>query len=170
MVKAYERLPDEPLKAYEYFQAYISLGKIRSNDKTAKLIGKSVQLMDKYSSKYNWVERVRQWDNEQSLVILDKLKELAKQKNLEHLEYSQKLIDLALARIAKIDLKKFRKSEIPIYEARLLLTAGIQLQRDALGIADQVKIDLSNNGKAITGVTVTIRPARKRPDEDSGKP
>ena len=61
--KGWERQPRESSEAWEAFQIYLSLGAQRSVLKVAKECTKSYSLLRRWSSKWNWVERVRARDN-----------------------------------------------------------------------------------------------------------
>lgn len=156
MNKDYNKLPEESAKAFEGFTTYLSMGSGRSLQKAADQLGKSKDLLERWSSKYFWVERCAIFDKEREMELLDDLKEVARKANLEHVKLAQEMVALGMARFKMIDKNNFRKSEIPIYEARLLVQTGVQMERDGLGIADQIKVDLQSGGKAITGVVVEI--------------
>jgi len=59
----WERQPKESSEAWEAFHTYLSLGVKRSTAKVGQQLGKKKDLMDRWSSKWNWVERVRAHDN-----------------------------------------------------------------------------------------------------------
>lgn len=65
MAEIWERLPEESSKAYEAFCIYRDLGVDRSIEKTAKsrLKPGSYSWLRNWSSKYNWVERARAYDD-----------------------------------------------------------------------------------------------------------
>ena len=65
MAEIWERLPGESSKAYEAFCIYRDLGVDRSIEKTAKnrLKPGSYSWLRNWSSKYNWVERARAYDD-----------------------------------------------------------------------------------------------------------
>jgi len=59
------RLPMESAKAYEAFRVYCELGGTRSQAKTASKLGKNTTTIAQWSSRWQWIERIRAWDDEQ---------------------------------------------------------------------------------------------------------
>lgn len=62
----YNRLPTETTKAYEAFSVYRDMGPQRSHEKVSQVLGKSIALMNRWSRRYNWVERVAQADKDET--------------------------------------------------------------------------------------------------------
>lgn len=60
----YERLEGESAKAFEGFVAYRDMGITRSIREVAEKLGKSRALLERWSSKYNWVERAKVFDGD----------------------------------------------------------------------------------------------------------
>ena len=62
--------PDEGPKPFAAFQTYRDQPPMeRSLRKLASLLGRSIQLISDWSSKYRWVERVKAWDQEQERLL-----------------------------------------------------------------------------------------------------
>lgn len=61
--KAWERQKGESAKAFEAFKTYCDLGASRSYKKVSELLGKSEVLMYRWSSRWDWKERARLYDN-----------------------------------------------------------------------------------------------------------
>lgn len=59
----WERQKNESQQAYEAFVAYRDLGAERSTAKVAQRLGKSKALIQRWCSRYDWVERARAYDN-----------------------------------------------------------------------------------------------------------
>jgi len=57
--KPWERQPAETEKAYTAFRAYLDLGPERTLEAVGQKLGKSTTLLEKWSSRWKWVERVR---------------------------------------------------------------------------------------------------------------
>lgn len=64
MIKLPDRLPDETEKAYSAFVHYCGLGYGRSLADLGTLLGKSATWMEQWSSRYNWQERVKFYDDQ----------------------------------------------------------------------------------------------------------
>lgn len=60
----WERQYNESHQAFGAFHEYCLLGDKRSIRKVAEKLGKSDVLISRWSSKWNWVERSREYDNE----------------------------------------------------------------------------------------------------------
>ena len=58
----WERQVNEGRKAFAAFVVYRDMGEHRSTAKVAQALGKSKQLMDRWSSAWEWVLRVQAWD------------------------------------------------------------------------------------------------------------
>jgi hypothetical protein len=74
-IKVWERQEDESSQAFEAFGLYLEMGSDRSCAKVAKRLGKSTQLMTRWSARDGWAKRALAWDrhiarqtNEQILV------------------------------------------------------------------------------------------------------
>ena len=79
-----KRLKDESAKAYAAFKLYAEMGAQRSHAAVGQKLGKSKELLERWSSKFEWVKRAAQWDNEQA-----KLEENATEKAVETLALEQ---------------------------------------------------------------------------------
>lgn len=60
---AWERQKGESPQAYKAFSTYRDLGEERSQQLVSQQLGKSRQLISRWSSQWNWIERVRLYDN-----------------------------------------------------------------------------------------------------------
>lgn len=59
----WERLPTESNVAWQAFVTYRDLGIERTIPKAASILGKSSRLLSRWSAKYDWVQRTRDWDS-----------------------------------------------------------------------------------------------------------
>src|ERR1044072_2536681 len=62
------RLPFESARAFAAFRTYATMGPQRSLSKVAKRLGKSSQLLSRWSAKWRWRERVTLYEGEQEEV------------------------------------------------------------------------------------------------------
>lgn len=65
------RRPDESTVAYDAFKTYLYQGKDRSNANVGAALGKSTQLMNRWSSAHSWVERSAAYDSYVALADTD---------------------------------------------------------------------------------------------------
>lgn len=79
----YNRLPTETAKAYAAFSVYRDMGDSRSLEKTGQKLGKCKAVMETWSRKHDWVNRVAEWDAEQDLL---RQKEAIAARRKEHRE------------------------------------------------------------------------------------
>lgn len=61
-VDPWERQPDESEQAWEAFQKYRDLGRERSLQKVANTLGKSRQLMERWSKRWSWNRRAYEYE------------------------------------------------------------------------------------------------------------
>lgn len=58
----WDRLPGEGKQAYEAFTLYLKQRETRSQNNVSKELGKSRQLISRWSAQYNWVKRAEKFD------------------------------------------------------------------------------------------------------------
>ena len=78
-MKAWLRQENEPAKAYEAARTYIEMGASRSIEAVARKYQKSIALMNRWSQRYEWVERAQAYDAHK-LEIREKAREEAARK------------------------------------------------------------------------------------------
>jgi hypothetical protein len=64
MAQIFEQQPNESAKAFEAFSEYLSMGVQRSTQAVAKKCGKTPRLIERWCSKYKWVDRVNAYTKE----------------------------------------------------------------------------------------------------------
>jgi len=62
-IQLWERQQNEGPEAFEAAHIYIEMGEGRSTYKVADQVGKSIALIQRWSSQHDWVERARAFDN-----------------------------------------------------------------------------------------------------------
>lgn len=68
-ISTIERLPDESAKAYQARIEYVTMGPERSTAKVGQRLGKTKDLMDRWSSRHDWQATARAWDNQQAAAL-----------------------------------------------------------------------------------------------------
>jgi len=105
MGELWERLSNETTKAYAAFCIYRDLGSERSIDKVLAATGKrNRSSLIKWSSRYNWVERVQAYDQ-----YLEELKRKEQEQAIiemsrRHAELAVRMQELIKARLEEIDV------------------------------------------------------------------
>jgi len=61
--EAFRQIDCESSKAYAAYKAYAKLGSERTIAKAAKKVGKCARLLERWSSRFRWVERASKWDD-----------------------------------------------------------------------------------------------------------
>jgi hypothetical protein len=77
-----EQLPTESAKAYAAFVAYCELGTQRSHEAVGQKLGKSRQIINRWSAQHRWQERVRAYD----AAIAAERAEILRQQRREEIE------------------------------------------------------------------------------------
>ncbi len=153
---SWERQPGESAQAYEAFKIYCELGEERSTRAVGQKCIKSVSLILRWSSKWNWVDRARDYDNELRRQKLRAEKEAYRKMKQRHIgmaiQLQQKAFDA---------LKKLNPEDLSPKEIREFLKLGAELERMNMALAEQEE-NRENNDE----VTVDIYLPKK--DGDSG--
>ena len=124
----WERQEGETVKAFEAFCVYRDLGKSRSQEKAAEKLSKSRQQMCKWSMKYNWVERVEAWEEEQDRLIRVELTKDIGAMRKKHADIANALLIKAATA-----LKKIPDSEIKASDISKMIETATKLERISKG-------------------------------------
>lgn len=133
----WERQEEESPKSFEAFRAYRDMGAgKRSLRKLPELIGRVPDyksVVERWSIKYNWVERCRAWDDYQDKVGREAaLKELEEMKK-RHIQQAVGLQTKALMR-----LQKLKPEELSAGNVLGFISEAIKIERMARGEPDQI--------------------------------
>ena len=120
----WERQPRESTQAYEAFSLYRDMGGERSARKVGHKLSKSWALISAWSSKWNWVERARHYDN----LLSREVKENAV-KEVQKIVKRQMQIAGLMLKVGVERLEKYNEEEIDIGAAVKLITEGVKLER-----------------------------------------
>ncbi len=91
MALAFEQQPRESNKAYAAFSLYLSLGAQRSLREVARKLGKSLTVIGKWSSKFDWPARVTAHGTHLAIVEREAIEAVARGKSAEWKSREQKL-------------------------------------------------------------------------------
>lgn len=136
-IMPWERQEDESPKSWEAFRAYRDMGAgRRSLRKLPELIGRVPNykpVLERWSVKYKWQDRVRAWDDYQDKVGREAaLKELEEMKK-RHIQQAISLQTKALQRLQKIS-----PDELSAGNVLGFITEAIKIERMARGEPDQI--------------------------------
>jgi hypothetical protein len=87
----FEQQPRESNKAFAAFSLYLSLGAERSLDVVRKKLGKSARLIQRWSGKFDWTERVAAHGAHLAVVEREAIEAAARGKAAEWSSREQKL-------------------------------------------------------------------------------
>lgn len=163
-VKPWERQEKETPKPYEAFCVYRDLGIQRSHQKVADRLGKSTTIIARWSSEYNWVERVAAWDIDQERIareIADKeMRDSIRKMRKRQAETGRFMQVKALKALNRIPEDEIKPGDI----ARLV-DVGAKLERTARGDVGEV-IEERHGEDAIPAVQFYIPDNGRQNNDD----
>jgi len=125
------RLKGETLKSWESFKIYRNMGETRSLSKVAKRFPEKpakLRQLHRWSSKYNWVERCEDWDEQQDELLRKEMQAELKLMAKRHASIAMRLQKTGLDKIQEITTKELNPTD-----ARLLIVDGMKFERLARG-------------------------------------
>lgn len=136
-VKPWERIASESTKSYEAFCLYRDMGNERSLAKVATKLGKSAGLIERWSRRDNWVNRVAAWDSEQDRIE----QEILRQENIKaikrmrerHATLAESMLEKAAAA-----LEMFPEVLIKPQDISRMVAVASKLERLARGDVSEV--------------------------------
>ena len=149
-VELWERQPGEGEKPWEAFVTYRDMGGKRSNRLVAEKLGKSETIINRWSSQWNWVDRLAAWSNEQDRIIREsQIAEIA--------EMRKRHAELAVAMIekAKAALELMEPEELSAVTLAKFVDAAVKIERLSRGDTSEV-IEERDGGEAESPVQFYI--------------
>lgn len=131
--------PREPGTSFAGFVLYREMPPAnRSLREVAHRLGRSESLIERYSSRWNWVERVRVWDKDQARLSSQAQTKAAADWVDRHAEEGRKLQIFAMAALNKYidrdpDGRIIGVRNVPLRDALLMMKLGSQIERAAAG-------------------------------------
>lgn len=126
---------DESAKAYAAFAAYRDMGPGRSQEAVGEKLGKSRQLLGRWAVTYSWTERARAYDEAAAKLAADASLEDHAAVNRRHAELGRVLQKRGAQRLALLPPETLSGAE-----AVSAVKAGVQVERDALGMATRTEV------------------------------
>jgi IS30 family transposase len=110
--KPWERQRGESQKSYEAFSIYRDMGATRSIQKVAQKLTKSDALLRRWSSKWNWVERAKEYDAEIDRQYLLEQEEERKKMSERHAKQAMMFQNKILERLRTIDPNRLSPADL----------------------------------------------------------
>ncbi len=88
----WERREGESAQAFQAFAAYRDMGAQRSITKVAQKLGKSRELIGRWSSSWNWRARADAWDDETDRLSREELKKGITEMRKNHVEIAKAML------------------------------------------------------------------------------
>lgn len=129
---SWERQPGESAKAFEAFELYCKMGEERSTRTVAQKCSKSVSLIQRWSCKWNWVDRARDYDNEMRRKSLRAEKAAYQKMKKRHIGMAVQLQQKAFDALKNLNPEKLSAKEI-----REFMKLGTELERMNMALAEQ---------------------------------
>ncbi len=110
----------------------------RSVREVARRLGKSQSLIDRYSSRWNWVARAAIWDREQARATSQARAKLEGDWTVRHSEEGRKLQIFGMAALSNHIVRDGEGrivgvNDVPLRDALLMMRIGSQIERVAQG-------------------------------------
>jgi hypothetical protein len=122
-MRIFDREPEESTKAFEAWTIYRELGAQRSLQKTAELYygsTASVRQLERWSSRFNWVERARASDVEQEMVRRSAVEEYLASQAENHAEREGRIAETLLTVREEAAKQALSMVRWPLSEQRIL--------------------------------------------------
>jgi hypothetical protein len=127
-LKPYEYQKGETKKAFEAFQHYRDMGADRSIRKVAEKLGKSEQLLSRWSSQYDWVERAAKYDGDMDKLALVEMEKERKSMLKRHAQQA-----VAFQRKALERLKDIKPEELEPKDLIRFFVESVKIERLSRG-------------------------------------
>ena len=137
---AWSRLPNESAKAYSAFVTYCELDSERSIAKVSQKVGKNLKLLERWSVRHCWQERVRAYDG--AMTELDFAESIRARAEMKHRH--RRIAKILLAKVEQAAQRISAKKLGPSAAARLFGEA-YRAERAALGESDETFASVTIN-------------------------
>jgi hypothetical protein len=143
MAQLFEQQPGESAKAFAGFSDYLSMGAERSLEAVRVKCGKNSRLIQRWSSRWKWAERVQAYAERLALVEREAAEALAREKGAEWLKRQQAIreegwtVSDECVRGAREALKRFyeKGKGATLGDIARMYAEGIRLGRLSAGLA-----------------------------------
>jgi hypothetical protein len=141
MGQPWERLPNESPQSFEAFSRYRDMGAERSLAKVAQAVGKSKQLIERWSVRDHWVMRADSWDVEADRVHRAYLVSHRREVDRRQLRLAGAMQAKLVEALNNLDAKKLTPRDVAYW-----LDITTKVQRAALGLGDKIEVSGPDGG------------------------
>lgn len=160
--KPWERRKDESTQAFEAFKTYLDMGEGRSLRRVEQALNKSHALIGRWSSRYEWMSRIREYENELRRQEYEVARKERKKMQQRQIQTSVLLQKKAVEALSELDPKTLSAKDILAFISQgAKLEAG--LRTDSVGEAAR---DSGNDGTKATLADAIIEAYRKRKEAE----
>jgi hypothetical protein len=124
----YERTQGEPAKAWQAFTVYRDAGAARSYRSVAESLSKSVSLIERWGSRWNWQRRVIEYDHVQEAQARAEMARDNREMHKRHINEGLLLQQKGVERLQALDTDR-----MSVRDAILCIREGAKLERLARG-------------------------------------
>lgn len=162
---AWDRLPSESAKAYAAFSLYLEMDTARSLAAVSRKCGKHRTLLERWSGKYNWVARARDYDAALAQTDFENVISARREMKFRHRQVARLLIEKAAQAAKRINPRKLGAAAVG-----RIFDAATRAERAALGEGnEQVAAVIINVSKREPVPYRADLCAPERRAEDAGK-
>ena len=126
----WEQQPQETSEAWHAFRTFRDMGPSRNNPKVTVEIGKHISIVNEWSARWAWRDRVRAWNIHLDRQAQETRGEIIREMRERHATLGRKLLDKFMKRVDTLDV-----DEIPPGSLDRMLKAGAEIERAAVGEA-----------------------------------
>lgn len=167
-IKPWERQDNETAKQFEAFVVYRDMGEDRSLMLVAQQLNKSKQLLGRWSSNNNWVDRCAAWDREQDRILRqEQIKDIKKMRK-RHADTASLMISIASMGLKKMidtsDPKKPKlKKDVELNANEIARLADVAYKMERISRGDTSEVIEQRQGESVDAVQIYI------PDNNRGR-
>ena len=162
MKAPWERLPNEGEQAFEAFCKYRDMGNGRSYRRVSEELGKSETLINRWGSKFNWVDRIASWEAE-----IDRQAAQQHMKDIAKMRARQAKQAFAFQTKGLTLLSALEVGDAKLSEIVSLLKLGMEQERICMGDVGEV-VEERDGGNAMPAVQIYI-PDNGRQNNNDGE-
>lgn len=141
MMKAWEKQPEESIRAFDAFRTYRDMGAERSLAKVAQKLNKSKTIVARWCGKYNWVERVIEYDKNLDSTNIEATEKAIKQMCKRQIEISMEFQEKVTERLKSLDVDKISISDlIKMYDV------AVKIEKEARGFIPAYELNKIRQG------------------------